>query len=284
MAERVLVFGASGFIGGYLYDLLAGAGFQVTGTCYNRPVSRLVSLNLLDEKAVGTLLHEVRPDKVIFLSGIKDVERCERAPAHAIDLNFQTVCNYLDACNRTEIFPVTLFFSTDYVFDGRRGAYRSGDVVGPCTVYGAFKLLAEKLLMSSGLRGVVLRVSAVMARNGGFFQWLERQLTYADSVSLYDNVYFSPTSIGRLCRYVIDFSGASVFAGMKVVHLSDGYRMSRFQFGSAVAASMGVPATLLKRGMADFSATTLQADLSLVPEGFEDFLDPGEWEGLGDIY
>jgi len=288
MAERILVLGASGFIGTYLRAALSRAGFQVTGTYHCHPAAGLVALDLLDAAALRVLMAKVRPDMVVFLSGSKAVERCDQDPAYAIDLNVQTVRNYLDECADIGLSPTTMFFSTDYVFDGLRGSYRSGDPVGPRTVYGVTNLLAERLLLASGLPGVLLRVSAVMGRNGGFFQWLARSLEGDQPISLFDNTIFSPTSIGRLCRFVTDYADSlskQVPAnGMRVVHLSDGYRMSRYQFGCAVAARLGRSTAILKPVQADFTASTFQADLSLIPEGLDDFLDPNGWNELEDIF
>lgn len=288
MADRVLIFGASGFIGTYLHTALRLAGCQVTGTCHSRSAPGLVSLDLLDVSALRRCLSEARPDLVAFLSGTKDVERCEHDPAYACDLNVQVVRNYLDACQQTRLSPATLFFSTDYVFDGLRGRYRSGDAVGPRTVYGATNLLAERLLYASGLPGILLRVSAVMGRNGGFFKWLERSLAGDQPVLLFDNTYFSPTSIGRLCHFVNDYVASVPNTPaedvMRIVHLSDGYRMSRYQFGCAVTARMGKPTRLLVPGQADFAASTFQADLSLMPDGLDEFHEPAGWNELENIF
>jgi dTDP-4-dehydrorhamnose reductase len=199
----------------------------------------------------------------------------------------QVVRNYLDACQHADLAPATLFFSTDYVFAGTSGQYRSRDAVGPHTVYGATNLLAERLLLASHLPGIVLRVSAVMGKNGGFFQWLERSLADNQAISLFDNTYFSPTSIGRLCRFVTDYAATvqqEVPGRMHVTHLSDGYRLSRYEFGCAVAKRLGKPLSLLQPSQADFTASTFQADLSLVPDGLDEFLDSADWNELENIY
>lgn len=288
MAENILILGASGFIGTYIYETLCQAGYRVTGTYHSRQRPGLVSLDMLDKPALHRLLAELRPDLVIFLSGTKDVERCERDPTYAIDLNIEVVRNYRDACEKVGVSPTTLFFSTDYVFDGVRGRYRCGDTVGPHTVYGVTNLLAERLLLSSGLPGILLRVSAVMGRSGGFFQWLERSLAGNQRVAMFDNTYFSPTSIGRVCRFVSDYALAlpqpTRTDGMHTVHLSDGYRMSRYQFGCTVAASMGKSASVLQPSRADFATSTFQADLSLIPDHLNDFLDPAGWNELENIF
>lgn len=289
MAERILILGASGFIGGYLQTTLsARVGRSVVGTCHSQLASGLVPLDVLDPVSFNRVMVDVRPDLVIFLAGSKNVERCEREPGYAIDINVQAVRNFLTACEHAEVKPATLFFSTDYVFDGLRGHYLTGDTVGPHTVYGLTNLLAERVLLASGLPGVLLRVSAVMGRRGGFFQWLDRSLDGEKPIPLYDNTFFSPTSVGRLCAFVENYANSLPHAPdehtMKTVHLSDGYRLSRYQFGRLVAQCSGRGLGLLQPSKADLTASTFQADLSLIPDGLVAFHDAESWNELENIF
>ncbi|MBT0571744.1 sugar nucleotide-binding protein [Curvibacter sp. CHRR-16] len=289
MADRVLILGASGFIGSYLRESLGQVKQRVlTGTYHSHETPGLVPLNVLDVHAMRELIGESQPQFVVFLAGTKDVERCEKMPAYALDLNVQAVRNYVEACLSLKVRPVTLFFSTDYVFDGFDGHYSRSSCVGPRTVYGLTNLLAERILGRSNLPGVILRVSAVMGRRGGFFRWLETSLIAEESISLFDNTYFSPTSVGRLCRFVENCAagsgGLGLDAGMRIVHLSDAYRLTRYQFGCAVAGKLGKPLTLLQPSLADLSTTTFQSDLSLLPDGVKAFRPSHQWDELGEIF
>lgn len=283
MAKRVLILGASGFIGTYLTAFLVREGHEVTGTYHGHARPGLMHLDLLDKAEIERMLVSTAPDVVVLLSGTKDVTRCEKDPGYAMDLNFQTVRNFVEACTQTNNAPEILFFSTDYVFDGVRGSYRREDSVGAKTVYGLSNLLAERVLQQSGLACVALRVSAVMGRNGGFYQWLETKLGKNESVDLFDNTYFSPTSIRRVCGSVAKTVNEGV-QNYRISHLSDGFRMSRYQYGCAVARALGKPASLLVPTTANFTASHFQPDLSLIPDGMADFKAVETWDELGQIY
>jgi dTDP-4-dehydrorhamnose reductase len=184
--------------------------------------------------------------------------------------------------------PATLYVSTDYVFDGRQGPYAFDTQVGPSTVYGLTKLLAERLLQAAGLPGQILRVSAVMGCRGGFFRWLDGELQAENAVTLFDNTYFSPTSIGRLCSHVREFlmrrATISAGAGMTVVHLSDGCRMSRYEFGLRLAELKGLSTTGLQAGTADLTTNTFQADLALLPDGLTALGGAHDWNDLENVF
>jgi dTDP-4-dehydrorhamnose reductase len=284
MAKRFLVLGASGFIGTYLTQYLSSQGHEVFGTYHSHARPDLKHCDLLNADEVMQTLASLQPEIVLFLSGSKDVKRCETDPAYGIDLNVQTARNFISACDKLGMRPLTIFFSTDYVFDGVRGSYGSIDPAGPRTVYGMTNLLAEHLFLASGLPGVLLRVSAVMGQRGGFFQWLKQSLERDEPVSLFDNTFFSPTSIGHLCRLIVQIACQTVPKTMIVSHLSDGYRMSRYQFGCLVAARLGKPESLVSPVSVDLNASNFQPDLSLLPDGQTQFLPIQGWNHWDEIW
>lgn len=284
MNNRILILGASGFIGSYLIEHIASCGHLVTGTYNLHQKPRLEHLDILNYEELIVTLSRIRPSLVIFLSGTKDVFRCEKEPAYAIDLNVQTVRNYITSCDSVGIKPNTLYFSTDYVFDGVKGHYNNGDPVGAKTVYGVTNILAERLFLAADLSTTIVRVSAVMGRRGGFYRWLEESLQNNRRITLFDNTYFSPTSIGRLCRYVNDIANLHFEEGVKIAHLSDGYRLSRFQFGRLIAKKMQKPANFIVPEEADFDLTGFQPDLSILPDGMPMFKKNELWNEFEDIY
>lgn len=285
MTERVLIIGASGFIGQYLMDSLAKNHVVVKGTYCKNFRNGLVELDLLNINSVASVLAEFKPSHVLFLAGTKNVDLCEKNPEYALSLNVDCVRAYIAACIRMEYFPKTIYFSTDYVFDGVRGRYKNEDEPNPKTIYGITNLVAEHLLLKSNVPTVILRVSAVMGLKGGFFNWIYTSLNDGKKVELFNNTYFSPTSIGRVCSSVKDLiTLPENFKVNSICHLSDGYRLTRYEFGKIIASFLGKGQGLVVQNIADLSQGLFQADLSLMPDGLSSFKDSSSWNEMENIY
>jgi GDP-4-dehydro-6-deoxy-D-mannose reductase len=80
---RVLITGASGFVGGWLAQLCAGAGDEVIGVSRSgrTPVGRGIALDLTDAPAVTRTLAEVQPEAIYHLAALSHVGRSWEHPA-----------------------------------------------------------------------------------------------------------------------------------------------------------------------------------------------------------
>src|SRR5262245_16492716 len=139
---HVLVIGASGLVGGAFHERLTAAGLRVTGTSHSHPRPGLApfELGLRPEP----FLDQVAPDLVILASAMTHVDRCETEPAEAQRRNVDEVAPIAGWCAGRKV-PF-LYFSTDYVFDGREGPYDESAPVHPLSVYARTKLAAERLV------------------------------------------------------------------------------------------------------------------------------------------
>jgi dTDP-4-dehydrorhamnose reductase len=156
---KVLVVGASGQIGGHLLRALCAGGHDVTGTYHSQPQPGLIKLDLNDEAALCAASRRLRPDVVILSAGWTWVDGNEDDPAASQRLN----CDHPLALARScaEVGARFVTYSTDYVFDGKQGAYREQASTGPLNVYGQSKRDLELGLAGLGGEHLVLRTSTV---------------------------------------------------------------------------------------------------------------------------
>jgi dTDP-4-dehydrorhamnose reductase len=159
MSDAVLIVGASGFLGQRLARAFSGR--SVVGTFHACPQAGLEFLDLRGPEALRELLRRVAPSIVIYAAGLTDVDACEKNPSLASRLNVEAAAE-VAAWGHAR----TVYLSTDYVFDGKRGFYSEADKVNPLNVYGRTKLAGEREVLDRGDGNLVVRVSGLYDTNG----------------------------------------------------------------------------------------------------------------------
>ena len=106
---KVLIIGASGFVGGVLYRELSSANrYTVIGTYNSQKSEHFLSLDVLNKEAVATLTSHLKPDVVIW--SISDMQ-------NECALTNIGIENLLSSIDEHCAF---IYFSTN-VFGGGRG-------------------------------------------------------------------------------------------------------------------------------------------------------------------
>jgi dTDP-4-dehydrorhamnose reductase len=120
-------------------------------------------LDVTDGVGVTQALHALRPDWVLNTAAFHRVDDCELNPMQSFAVNAvgaHNVARAAAACGAGVVF-----FSTDYVFDGRGRTlshpYDEHDRPQPLSVYGASKLAGEMLVMQANPRHIVVRTTGL---------------------------------------------------------------------------------------------------------------------------
>jgi GDP-4-dehydro-6-deoxy-D-mannose reductase len=153
---RVLVTGASGFVGRWLTAELEGRGHHPIAT------PPAAELDVTDPGAVAQLITDTRPDGVVHLAAIAYAGSAAAGPRIAIRTNVEGWLNVLDACRAADPdLPVVLASSSEvYAASGTPEPLRESAPLGPRAFYGYTKLAAEgvaRLAASRGQRVCVVR-------------------------------------------------------------------------------------------------------------------------------
>ena len=176
---RILIIGASGFIGRYLARRLTGtAGHEVFGTFRSSPPVREGGswhrVELTNTAELERVFRVSRPNVVVHLAAIADVGAAEREPDRATAVNVAATGVIVRLCRAQGARLV--FVSTEYVFDGQRGFYREDETPNPTTHYGRTKWEAERQVAELASQWSVLRTSIVygwpLQEHRNFVPWL----------------------------------------------------------------------------------------------------------------
>ena len=266
--KRILIIGASGFLGHAIFRYLQqnlSQHYEVFGTyCSSSSAPPLEKLDITSYGELERYLIITSPDFILLAAGNKNVQECEADYSRAYILNTQPVESIISIISRHKLPSRLLFFSTDYVFNGKTGQYHDTDLPCPSTNYGKTKYLAEQALLNSAIDFKIIRTAAVMGRGGIFFDWLIDKLCNEKDVSMYDNVFFSPTPItflaGMIARCVADYDHIP----KKVLHIVGEPRFNRYQFAILVKNILHSDVQIHADKNQDKS-TLFQHDLSMVP-------------------
>lgn len=204
-ATRVLVTGAAGQVGVDLLDSLRGVtplGGDVSFQPDAKPVGENEfevlgldrhDLDVTDRDAVLRSMRASRPDVVVHLAAYTAVDRAEEDVERCFDVNERGTQNLSLGARDVGAHLITI--STDYVFDGTKGAaYLEDDETKPLSVYGASKRDGERhcvpedtIVRTSWVMGVrgknVVHVIAERAVSGATVRFVDDQMGTVTSAS-----------------------------------------------------------------------------------------------------
>jgi len=162
--SRLLLIGASGFLGAHAARKLAESFEVFTGSRVAITDSRSVQIDITDASSVAAAFQRVKPNAVLLLAALSDIDRCEAEPELAFATNVRGPENVANACVRSN--ARLLFTSSAAVFDGSKHGYTEEDAPAPLSVYGETKASAEAAILAVLPSAIILRFALVIGFAG----------------------------------------------------------------------------------------------------------------------
>jgi len=229
---RVTIFGASGLLGKELMH--ESGGDTVTGLTSQ-------DVDIRDADRVLQVLRETRPEWVILAAAYTDVDGCESNQDLAFAVNRDGALNVAAAAK--QVGARLVFFSSDYVFDGKKSApYETADERNPQSVYGRTKAEAEIRLLELVPDCCIARTSWLFGIGGKCFP--DTILKLAASRPALDVV-----NDQRGCpTYVVDLAHAILQLCRKntrgIVHVTNAGDCTWFDFATEIVKSAELSTTV----------------------------------------
>lgn len=160
MKRSILLTGRTGQIGADLLPLLAPLGDVIA------PDHR--EMDLRDPESVRRTIHDARPTLIVNAAAYTAVDRAETDEATACAVNSDAPAAI--ATEARKIGAALIHYSTDYVFDGTKGApYVESDPTAPLNAYGRTKLAGEEAIRAAGIPHLIFRTAWVYSTRGTNF-------------------------------------------------------------------------------------------------------------------
>lgn len=255
---RLLVTGASGYLGAYLVS--RARGWEVSGTHHTQPPPALPALmgpiDLRDPKAVRHLLASVLPEAVIHTA-------CSNRDDDNVSAIVPAARNLAASCRTVGARLVHV--STDLVFDGERPPYSDDSPPAPISPYGRAKAEAEAAVASLHPGAVIARPSLIWAldpldRQTG---WLVDGLRRGTPVTLFTDEVRCPVYLPDLSAALLELAARPQLAGP--VNLGGRQALNRWDFGLRLLSALGLdraanvqPGTVTESGLVRARNVTLE--------------------------
>lgn len=171
---KILVMGATGFVGSYLMERNLAAGHQVTGTHFNPTIQpqdwmafedQLVRCDIRYREQVDAVVQQVRPDVIYLLSAQSYPALSWQAPLETLDTNVLGTATVFESIRASGLDPVVVVACSSAQY----GEVAAEDIpvveshpMRPLHPYGVSKVATELLALqyhaNAGIRSVCARI------------------------------------------------------------------------------------------------------------------------------
>jgi dTDP-4-dehydrorhamnose reductase len=225
--NTVWITGARGLIGNCLVQSATrlAPDWQVIG------LTR-AQLDVTDFNAVRGQFRARKPRLIIHCAALSRSPACQENPSLARMLNVDAT-----ACLAELAADIPfIFFSSDLVFDGRKGNYDESAQPNPLSVYAETKIAAERVVLANPKHTVVrisLNGGASPTGERGFNEEMCRAWQAGKTLKLFVDEFRCPLPAIVTARAIWELV-AQCKPGL--YHLAGSQRLSRWQMGQLIAA------------------------------------------------
>jgi dTDP-4-dehydrorhamnose reductase len=157
-----------------------------------------------------------------------------------------------------------IFFSTDLVFDGRRGNYDESAAPNPLNVYAETKAQAEQIVLRNPHHTVIrtsLNGGVSPTGDRGFNEETRNAVRSGKTLSLFTDEFRNPIAALVTARAILELLQRGA-AGL--FHVAGSERLSRWEIGQFLVARWGEGAAQLRAGsLRDYTGPTRAPDTTL---------------------
>jgi len=232
---KFLITGSAGLVGSKVVKDLIKQNHTVY-SCYHdeKPEYGIpIQLDLMDQDKTIQTLQETKPDRIIHLAAMTNVDLCEMEKELATQINVKATETIAKQAAKQQAFFV--YVSTDYVFDGIKGMKKEDDSTIPLGFYGKSKLEGEFTLNKLASSWCIARTSTpfgIHHKKKSFPLWIKENLEAKKEIPVLVDQFTSPTYVPNLSKMLIEVATRQITG---VIHLAGATRISRYNLAELVA-------------------------------------------------
>ncbi len=246
--KKILILGGSGLVGSTLIKYIP-SDWKIFLTFNSNKIiisnTKSFKVDFLENtEEIIRIIKKTVPDYIVHTVAFSSVDFCEEN--HFIADNLHVNSTKLIANASNDINSKLIFLSTDSVFKGELNKkYTENDIPDPINYYALTKLQAEKIILDSSKRNVVLRTSVIYGAHpkSRFTNWIISSLKEKKTVDPFIDQYNSPTLVDDLAQVIFKISIQDVSG---LFHATGPDCVNRYNFALMLAKQFNFDSQLIK--------------------------------------
>lgn len=203
---KIMILGPNGMLGMAMLKALEGHYMAI-------PMDRK-HMDITNSAQICEGIIIEKPEVVINCAGFTNVDGCEKERELAFAVNGEALKNIALICKEEGIKLV--YISTDYIFDGEKGApYVEDDFPNPVNIYGSSKLLGETYVGNVPKAFLIIRTQWLFGKGGkNFVDSIMKQAAEKRELSVVNDQWGSPTytkDLAEAIKTLIDFKAEGIY-------------------------------------------------------------------------
>jgi len=215
-------------------------------TSYNFIIKSKEELDITDLESLKIEIFNNKYDFIFNCAAYTDVDRAEEKDDYNKSINYVAVKKMTELIQATNCKLVQ--FSTDYVFDGnKKKEYLETDSANPINNYGNSKYLAEKYIINSSSKSVIIRTSWLFSEfNSNFVKKIIDLTKMKNQISVTDSEIGSPTYSYDLANFCMVLCEENINWNGEIFNFSNSGYASRYKLAKKIIDILKIDCQIIK--------------------------------------
>lgn len=206
-------------------------------TFYKNKIKNGIRFNLINDD-INLLIEKYKINRVILLSAISDPDVCFKKKNYSNKLNVDKTKKLINILIKKKIYFI--FFSSEYVFDGKIGNYKENSKIKPNNLYGTQKFMIENYIKRKTKNFSILRIGKTYGDNIKdktlISNFLNELINGKSFFKVANDQIFNPLFIGDL-KKIVDIFLKKKIKG--VFNVGGPQKLSRYKVLELILKTLG---------------------------------------------
>ena len=228
---KILVLGSSGLLGSSLIPIFKNSSHEINTHSFSSEDSDHIE-DITNKSATIEFLKKVKPDVVINLICLSDVDECERDIQKSYDLNVLTTKNIVESITILSKETKLIQISTDQLYDSM--TLNRENKIRIINNYSQTKYESE--IVAGNIDATIIRTNffgnSLHDTKLSFSDWVSETLCN-EKIKYFKDIYFSPLSMNTISKILLRIIDQGLQSG--VYNLGSKEGMSKYDFAKKIA-------------------------------------------------